>query len=104
MQLQRNESSLWGLLSNIRRAWCSKPSEFCEAAWGSEVEAEMNLVRRLTLVSRAFRSIKAWIWRREAVVFLRWSRYKHFLSIELHICSFMDAYQLIFLKDRVCSY
>lgn len=47
-----------------------------------EAQVVMNFVRRLTLVSSACLSIKAWIWRREAKVFLCWRRYKHFLSIE----------------------
>ncbi|RVW32328.1 hypothetical protein CK203_078959 [Vitis vinifera] len=48
-----------------------------------EEQVAMNLVKRLGLVSRALRSMKAWIWRRLALVLDCWRRERHFLSIGL---------------------
>lgn len=49
-----------------------------------EEQVVMNLVRRLRFVSSAVLSMKAWIWRREDLVFLCWRRERHFLSLGLH--------------------
>lgn len=91
MVLQRNTSCLKWQRSKTRRAWWSRANGIgCETGRGREVQTEMNLVRRLTLTSRAFRSIKAWIWRRYALVLVRWRRYKHFLSKEFQSRQVID--------------